>query len=294
MERGRRGEYEYDAYAGLAREKQGRDLSPREISWFWVQQGFGYLKERPRDYLRLLGRKFVCFWNAYESHDTREGYLRQRELPLRFLLPGFFLIAPLGILGLCSSLGQWRRHFLLYLVVAAYLLSALLFSVAARFRLPAVPPLIILAALGLEGMYRCLRERRFLLFLLSLLLLVGAFAAVNRTDRSLEVIERRLGTLNTHYFDCLTFAHQGRMLEAEAALGRVGDNDPALLPRAHWAMGIAYSRFQLGGGGPAPSRTCSLGRCSPGDDPLPACHATCALAGSGRRHSSSLSYPFCG
>ncbi len=64
-------------------------------------------------------------------------------------LPGFGLVAPLGILGMLLGWPRRRELWLLYGMVGIYLLDNLILFSAAEYRAPAVPFLMVFAGLGL-------------------------------------------------------------------------------------------------------------------------------------------------
>jgi tetratricopeptide (TPR) repeat protein len=93
-------------------------------------------------------------------------------------LPGFWLVAPLAILG---GVLLWRRRSelaMFYLFVIVYSLGVVAFFVNARFRLPIVPVLTLFAAYAGVYLVRAFRERRFGL-VRALLILAAAAILVN-------------------------------------------------------------------------------------------------------------------
>ena len=70
---------------------------------------------------------------------------REASWVLRLPLPSFGAICPLGLLGAIITLGR-RRSAILPLFMGAYLVSLLPFFAAGRYRLPLVPPMLILSA----------------------------------------------------------------------------------------------------------------------------------------------------
>ena len=76
----------------------------------------------------------------YEAH-SHLSYLN---------LFGFGLVAPLALVGLVWNWNRWHQCGLLYGFGLSYLVSGLLFTVCARYRLPAVPFLMLFAAEALR------------------------------------------------------------------------------------------------------------------------------------------------
>jgi tetratricopeptide (TPR) repeat protein len=132
----------------LAEQALGRRLSPPQVSAYWLRQGFQFIRERPREYLRLLGRKLLLAVHAVEMPQNENSYYQYRReaAVLRLPLLTFTVVGPLGLLGFLLSLKRWREIGLLHLAFLAYLGSLLLFFVTGVYRVPLVPPLLVFSA----------------------------------------------------------------------------------------------------------------------------------------------------
>jgi tetratricopeptide (TPR) repeat protein len=132
--------------AKYAESVYGRRLSAAAVSGFWYNKAFSYITAHPFRWSNLVLRKFVLFWNKTELGDVADYYLIKNDLFLLKFNPFVFgLIAPLGMLGMFLARRDMRKAFLLYAGVASFLFSCLLFFVNSRYRLSAVPFLIIFA-----------------------------------------------------------------------------------------------------------------------------------------------------
>ena len=153
---------------------------PAEKGAFYIREGARFIQEQPGTYLLLLYRKFRLFWHAFEipvSADLR--YYEERSLLGRLLVFDFGIAAPLALAGLAFCWSQRRKLFLLYGFILVYLASGLLFSVCARYRLPAMPFLLIFSSCGIWQLWQLLRDRNILRTGAFLLLLGTAFALVH-------------------------------------------------------------------------------------------------------------------
>jgi tetratricopeptide (TPR) repeat protein len=74
---------------------------------------------------------------------------------------GFWIVGPLGLLGLALTLRRWRELFPLWGFLATYGLSVALFFVNARFRAPMVPFLIVYGAAAAVWLVQRARARDF-------------------------------------------------------------------------------------------------------------------------------------
>ncbi len=141
----------------IAEAAVGRSLKPSEVSSYWYGRAARFIAENPGRWLALTVRKASFAMSSYEIPQLENYYFQKRYSRLLSLpLPGFALIAPLGIVGLGLSLRR-RRPRLLALYFAAYLASVVAFFVVARYRLPLVPPLIVGACHGVSELAGRLR-----------------------------------------------------------------------------------------------------------------------------------------
>ncbi|MEA1926887.1 MAG: glycosyltransferase family 39 protein [Candidatus Auribacterota bacterium] len=106
-------------------------------------------------------RKFYAFWQGYETPNNANFYYACFHSPfLRFSTYTFLLLGPAALVGMGLALRRRREVFPLYLYVGAIIFPVLIFYHLSRFRLPAVPVLIIFAALFLVSAGRYLLGTR--------------------------------------------------------------------------------------------------------------------------------------
>ncbi len=121
--------------------------SPADRGRFYLSAGLGFMVEQPLAYLHLLYRKFRLFWHTFEVPVSVDIHFYEAHSYLsRLNVFGFGVVAPLALVGLVWNWRQWRQYGLLYGFGLSYLVSGLLFTVCARYRLPAVPFLMLFAA----------------------------------------------------------------------------------------------------------------------------------------------------
>jgi hypothetical protein len=156
----------------IASTAMGRPLSHAEVSRFWLGAGLDYIRENPRAWGRLLCRKFLFFWNRYERANVENFYFHRR-FPgvLRLPLLTFGAIVPLGLLGIFLTRSRWRRLWILYGGILACLLTALVFYVLARYRLPIVVFLLPFAGASIVELVSLAHNRRAAELALSLVAL---------------------------------------------------------------------------------------------------------------------------
>ena len=159
-----RGSFEYERLDAteIAERDAGQSLGPKEVSRYWIRRALADVAADPGGWLRLLGRKLRLAWNAVEIVDTEDLYTyadHSAVLRLSGALLHFGTLAPLALLGVGVAWEERRRLGLLYLLLAAYLASVVLFYVVARYRYPMVPFLVVPAAAGVVGLPRFFRRR---------------------------------------------------------------------------------------------------------------------------------------
>ncbi|HKQ60794.1 MAG TPA: tetratricopeptide repeat protein [Candidatus Polarisedimenticolaceae bacterium] len=144
-----------------AERRAGRDLRPGEVSRYWMREGLAWVRSAPGAWLALGWRKLRSYWGIYEVPDNLDYYLYRRTAPvLRWPLPGFGVVAPLGLLGLVLAVRRNAWLSLLALFVAGYVASVVAFFVFARFRMAMMPALFVFAGVGAVELLRRARLAR--------------------------------------------------------------------------------------------------------------------------------------
>jgi tetratricopeptide (TPR) repeat protein len=198
-------------------------VKPSERSRYFFAKGMAFIRENPAAALRLYGKKLALYWSGHEIGRNRDPYVaRESSRVLRaslwrqggFGFP-FGVVAPLALGGLVLGFSREPRRVLLVLFVLAYVVTGVLFFVAARYRLTAVPILLLFAAAFGHRMVDLIHARRKVQAMVAGAAVVLGFLFVNRETGAEQVfrgeIDRYLGV---HYTDL------GREDLAEAAYRR--------------------------------------------------------------------------
>lgn len=135
----------------IAKQGMGRVLKPSAVSSYWARKAAAYAFSSPGHFLELLLIKIAFFFNNYEFPDILNIYFTAQFIPFLQWSPVVFgVIAILAFYGiLCSFEQRNPKALLLGVFLIGYLFSVILFFVTSRYRLPAVPVLIVFAAFGL-------------------------------------------------------------------------------------------------------------------------------------------------
>jgi len=170
----------------LAEATVGRKLMRSEVSAFWSARASAYIRENFGAWLALLGQKFVNFWNAYQYDDISSIKLMRDQ---NVTWPGlrFGVVAALGLAGLVFA---WRRNIGARWIsggVLLHMLALMPVFVTERYRLAAVPGLLLLGAWWITALWQELLRRRWLaaLPLVAVAAAAAWFVSVPRADASL-------------------------------------------------------------------------------------------------------------
>ncbi len=146
----------------IAKMTLGRDLKTSEVSGFWFNRAMTFIKSEPLNYLKLLFRKLTLLFSPREFFHEVEYYsilgkikiFKIMFLDLRFILPFAFL-------GMLSSLKNFKKTALLYLILVTLSFSIIVFFVTTRYRLSMVPFLAIFASCGIFSLWEAFKLKKY-------------------------------------------------------------------------------------------------------------------------------------
>ena len=193
-------------------ERRAGIEQPSAKSRYFFAQSWQYITSEPLDFTGLLAYKGYLFLRGDEIPRNRDLYFARNDSSLLSILLWkkglafpFGLVVPLALLGLIAFLrtSESPEGRLLALFVACYALSVILFFVTGRYRLPAVPVLLLFAACGV----RVLWHRPWPALVACAALLVFCNVATGAMDQE--------GNAHEHYY--LGYAYEERDMPAHAA-----------------------------------------------------------------------------
>ncbi|MFQ5807047.1 MAG: tetratricopeptide repeat protein, partial [Phycisphaerae bacterium] len=172
-------------YATIARAERarGRKLKPSEVSRYYYEQAWEFIRQQPAKFLALTSLKLSLFWSRWEISNNKGVYFwTERFTPIVKVLPlRFAVVGPLGLLGLVLCGRRRGALFPLWGFVAVYMVSVVLFFCTARYRAPILPPLILLATWAAFQGIAAARRARWWPVVGGLVVLVLAAVFVNVT-----------------------------------------------------------------------------------------------------------------
>jgi tetratricopeptide (TPR) repeat protein len=174
----------------LAQAAAGKELKRSEVSRYWSAKARAYITSNFGAWLKLMGRKVGNFWNAFEYDDLSViANLRAHGI----VLPGphWGIIAALAIPGLLFSLRARPASGWIAAAIFLQMFAVLPVFITERYRLAAVPGLLLFAAAGLEMLWRncSLGRYRIVAAYLGVLLAAAIFVTLPRNDPSLWAME---------------------------------------------------------------------------------------------------------
>ena len=157
----------------VAEKTAGHSLKRSQVSAFWSAKAKDYIGHHFGQWLRLLCTKAKNFWNAFQ-YDDLSMITALREHQVVFPALRFGMVAAFAIPGLLIA---WRRFPISRWITAAVLLQMLALLpvfVTERYRLAAVPGLLLFAAFGLSIFWDACATKQLRLAAVYLVLLVGS------------------------------------------------------------------------------------------------------------------------
>jgi tetratricopeptide (TPR) repeat protein len=140
----------YGSSVRVAEAALGRTLKPSEVSAFWSERAWRFVREQPWAAVKLVGWKALLLLNAREIPNHLDFYLVRKYFApiLKLMFVGYWMVVPLALLGMAwrvrQGFGAAGRLYIAFVVT--YAVSLMPFFLSERYRLPLVPVLIPFAA----------------------------------------------------------------------------------------------------------------------------------------------------
>lgn len=173
-----------------AEKAAGRPLKRSEVSAFWSQKARDWIRGHPEAWAKLLGTKIKNFWSAFRYDDISVITALRDQ---RIILPGesFGLVAALGLPGLLIACWRFPSSRWIAAAVFLHMASLLTVFVTERYRLAAVPGLLLFASFGIWELWQSLARARYGLAAFFLVVLFGstAFVSMPQKDPTLWALD---------------------------------------------------------------------------------------------------------
>lgn len=162
---GRQGDKMIENSHRLAETELGRKLKPSESSEFWKKKAYKFIIFNPWKYFTLLMRKTYLFWQGGEIPDfvNIEFYERFSSI-IRMPMVNFMFIVPWAVFGIIISLRFNSAKSMLRYFILSQFISAILYFVNSRYRLPVIPVLLLFSSYAVFDVIGAFRNRKKLVF----------------------------------------------------------------------------------------------------------------------------------
>lgn len=236
----------------IAESAAGHALKRSEVSAYWSQRTRESIAADPARWLRIVLRKIGNYWNAFE-YDDLSVIARLREEGTIFPGLHFGLVAALALPGVAFALRWNKRARWIAAAVVLHLLSILPMFVTERYRIVAVPGLLIFAAWGMVELWSWICRAAYrpaLAFVASVAVAaylvsaprldasLWAFAAYHTGIQALEANDLPLARARL----AAAHAYTPRNAEVSLALGNLAlrENNPEAA-RRHYSEALAIN-----------------------------------------------------
>ena len=173
-----------------AEEAAGHPLKRSEVSAYWSKKAGTWISAHPVDWMILLGKKIRNFWSAF-SYDDISVITALRDQSIVLPGEGFGLVAALGLPGLLIACWRFPSSRWIAAAIFLHMMSLLTVFVTERYRLAAVPGLLLFASFAIWELWRRLATTRHGPAALFLVLLFGctAFVSMPQKDPTLWALD---------------------------------------------------------------------------------------------------------
>ncbi len=141
-------EFEEPGFREEAERRLGRKLKASEIDAYWRGEALRWMASNPGTFAGVTLKRAAMLLNAREIPDDLDpAFLARWSWVLRLPLFSFGLfLLPLAAAGIYLAWAERAKFAVALVMLGAYAASIVLFFVFARYRLPAVPILLLFAA----------------------------------------------------------------------------------------------------------------------------------------------------
>ena len=211
--------YEREGARILAEQAVGHALVASEVSGYWLRRSLSWARAEPAAFVRLQFAKLRLYWDGYEWPDAVDYYwMKTQSRPLALPLLEWSAVTLLALWGLLLE----RRRLSVWAPVLVFelgwMISVVAVSVFSRYRLPAVPGLLLLAAIPLVRASEAFGrgERRKSLAMWSGVAILWLVPHVPGYTSRVDLVEFNLGRLAEERGDrAEAAAHYERTLAAD-------------------------------------------------------------------------------
>ena len=144
----------------IAEKAEGRELTPGEVSSYWIRQAITWIRNHPLDFIKLYGKKLFYNISNKEISNNRDFHWFFQKIPLLKYNPlSFGLLLIFTVIALFTAVRRNKRAQILLAFMVLYITAGALFFFNSRYRLPLLPYYFIFAAAGVQHLLITCKER---------------------------------------------------------------------------------------------------------------------------------------
>lgn len=225
----------------VAEVKLGRSLKPGEVSDYWSERAYEWMRSHPLDFATLYLKKLYYSISNREISNNRDMDAFFERIPFLNYHPlSFAWLFAFGAIGAWVGFRTDRKVAIIATVVLLFIFSNALFFVNSRFRLPEIPLLIILSVAAIKWFAASAQQLR------ATRIWVGIVTATLFLFSFLPVVSLPKGEATTSLASQAIFQYRnGQYRESIATGQKIIASDPDF-PEANLNIGAAWFRLGIG------------------------------------------------
>jgi 4-amino-4-deoxy-L-arabinose transferase-like glycosyltransferase len=141
------GSWTFDKHISSEQMAYIESISPADANKYALNQGLNWIRENPQKFIVLLGKKLHVLVSLKPDSIYKGNFFGPYyELFIPTIAKAFLWI--LTLIGLIGTINNWRIYGLLYSLLLGHVIMTLILFGYARYLVPLIPALSILAAQG--------------------------------------------------------------------------------------------------------------------------------------------------
>lgn len=237
-------EFEEPGFRAEAERIQKHPMKASQVDAYWRGRALEYIGSNVGTFLGVTVKRLLMLSNGFEVPDNYNiPFMARFSWVLRAPLFTFGLfVAPLAAAGLYLAWADRGKFAMLYVLLGAYVVSIAFFFVFGRYRLPAVPILVVFAAHAVVKMIQLREWGMRAIPKIAAGVFVAALVVVNVPLPASVGGHRDFRT--AHYNLGIYYKNQDQPAQAAREFESAAKLNPEVLkdPTFVWALGEAYEK----------------------------------------------------
>jgi Flp pilus assembly protein TadD len=225
----------------VAEVKRGRSLRPGEVSNYWSERAYEWMRSHPLDFATLYLKKLYYSISNREISNNRDLDTFFERIPFLHYHPlSFAWLFAFGAVGAWVGFRTDRKLAILTAAILLFIFANALFFVNSRFRLPEIPLLIILSVAAIKWFATSTHQPR------TTRIRMGIVTATLFLFSFLPVVSFPKGEASTALASQAIFQYRNGQYRESIATGQKIIATAPTFPEANLNIGAAYFRLGIG------------------------------------------------